>query len=77
MDKKTIRRMIKQAKFFKIKLDIFDSILTEELMKEEKKEINKGVRCQNCNCKNVRVRQKDQSYFCRSCGFDLRKKNEN
>lgn len=74
MDKKTLRRMIKQAKYFKIKLDIFDSILTEELMKEQREEEYKSVRCKRCHCKNVRVRQKDKSYFCRSCGFDSKKK---
>lgn len=31
------------------------------------------IRCKKCGVMNIRVR-KDKSYFCRSCGYDSKKK---
>lgn len=60
-------------KLIKIQVDIEKTI---NFLKNDLKPSlthNPKVICENCGVINVRVR-KNQSYFCRSCGFDSQNK---
>lgn len=70
MEKKTIRRLRNQIAYFKYKLDYFDKLLMEEISNTK----NSGITCKKCGLKNIRMRQKTGTYFCRSCGYDSRRK---